>query len=70
LFKEWKSYDNLYAHDTNNPHIAEGLIWASLCAALLKRYCAHTTQHLFAVPMSTQKVAMGMQHVLLEVIGS
>lgn len=68
LFKEWKSYANLHAFDTNNPYIAEGLIWASLCAALLKRYCAHTTQRLFKVPMSTQKVAMSMQYVLLDIL--
>ena len=68
LFKEWKSYANLHAYDTNNPYIAEGLIWASLCAALLKRYWAHTTQRFFAVPMSTQKVAMSMQHVLLDML--
>jgi hypothetical protein len=34
-FKEWKSYANLHQFDTANPHIAEGLIWASLCAAVL-----------------------------------
>ena len=68
LFKEWKSYANLHAYDTNNPYIAEGLIWASLCAALLKRYWAHTTQRFFAVPMSTQKVAMSMQHALLDML--
>ena len=33
-FKEWKSYANLHKFDTANPHIAEGLIWASLCAAI------------------------------------
>ena len=38
LFKEWKSYANLRAFDTANPHIAEGLIWAALCAATLNRY--------------------------------
>ena len=68
LFKEWKSYANLHAYDTNNPYIAEGLIWASLCAALLKRYCAHTTQRLFAVPISTQKVAMSMQHIVMDML--
>ena len=35
LFKEWKSHANLQAFDTNNAHIAEGLIWAALCAATL-----------------------------------
>lgn len=32
LFKEWKSYANLRAFDTSSEHIAEGLIWAALCA--------------------------------------
>jgi hypothetical protein len=44
VFKEWKSYANLHALQTNNPHIAEGFIWASLCAALLKRSLAHWAQ--------------------------
>lgn len=43
-FKEWKSYANLHKFDTANAHIAEGLIWASLCAALLKRFLAHAAQ--------------------------
>jgi hypothetical protein len=34
-FKEWKSYANLHQFDTANAHIAEGLIWASRCAAVL-----------------------------------
>ena len=40
-YKEWKSYANLHKFDTANVHIAEGLIWASLCAAILKRFLAH-----------------------------
>jgi IS4 transposase len=34
-FKEWKSFANLHQSDTANPHIAEGLIRANLCAAVL-----------------------------------
>lgn len=68
LFKEWKSYAHLQAFDTANPHIAEGLIWASLCAATLKRYCAHITQRLFAVAMSTHTVAKCIHHVLSDVL--
>ncbi len=56
LFKEWKSFSgypvadaNLRAFDTGNPNIAEGLIWASLCAATLNRYCAHVTERIFNV---------------------
>jgi hypothetical protein len=45
-FKEWKSYGNLHQFDTANAHIAEGLIWASLCAAVLKRFLAHAAQRM------------------------
>ena len=64
LFKEWKSYANLHAFDTEKVNIAEGLIWAALCAAILKRYCAHLTQRLLHVPISTRKVAMCGRHFL------
>jgi len=58
-FKEWKSYANLHRFDTGNPHIAKGLIWASLCAALLKRFLAHATQRItLGLPVSTRRVAM------------
>jgi hypothetical protein len=68
LFKEWKSHANLHAFDTSNPYIVEGLIWASLCAATLKRYCAHMTQRLANVAMSTQIVAKCIHHVLGDVL--
>jgi len=64
LFKEWKSYANLHAFDTENPAIVEGLIWTAIAAAALKRFLAHMTQLLTAVPMSTRKVAMCAVHVL------
>lgn len=67
MFKEWKSHANLHSFDTSKPAIAEGLIWMSLCAALLKRYCAHMAQQLLAVPISTQKVAMCLRHVLTDI---
>jgi len=70
LFKEWKSHANLHAFDTANPHIVEGLIWAALCAAILKRYCAHITQRVMQVPISTRKVALCAHHVLTEIIYS
>ena len=44
VFKDWKSYSNLRALQTEHPAIAEGFIWASLCAAFLKRALAHWTQ--------------------------
>ena len=68
LFKQWKSNANLRAFDTANPNIAEGLIWASLCAATLKRYCAHMTERIARVAMSTQTVAKCIRHVLGDVL--
>jgi len=64
LFKEWKSYANLHAFDTTNSALVEGLIWAAIAAAALKRFLAHMTQLLMEVPMSTRKVAMCALHVL------
>jgi len=58
-FKELKSYANLHRFCTAKATIAEGLFWASLCVAFLKRYFAHACQH--ACPgrdISTRRVAM------------
>jgi hypothetical protein len=68
LFKEWKSYANLHAFDTENSAIVEGLIWAAIAAAALKRFLAHMTQLLAKVPMSTRKVAMCAMHVLGDIV--
>ena len=68
LFKEWKSHANLHAFDTANPHIAEGLIWAALSAATLKRYCAHMTQRIAQVAISTRTVAKCIRHVLSDIL--
>jgi hypothetical protein len=68
-FKEWKSYANLHQFDTANPHIAEGLIWPSLCAAVLKRFLAHAAQRVGnGAAMSTRRVAMCARHILDEVV--
>lgn len=67
MFKEWKSHANLHAFDTSNPYIAEGLIWSSLCAAILTRYCAHKAQRFVHLPISTQKVAKCIQYVLRDI---
>src|SRR4029077_14026729 len=69
-FKEWKSYANLHRFDTGNPHIAEGLIWASLCAAVLKRFLAHAAQLVSGVPISTRRVAMCSRHILDHIVGA
>jgi hypothetical protein len=41
FFKECKSYTKLTTFQTANPHIAEGLIWASLIAVLFRRYLTY-----------------------------
>jgi len=65
VFKEWKSYANLHAFTSANPAIVEGLIWASLCAAALKRALAHVAQRSRAtIPISTRIVAMCGAHIL------
>src|SRR2546421_11495861 len=68
LFKEWKSYANLHAFDTENPAIVEGLIWTAIAAAALKRFLAYMTQLLAEVPMSTRKVAMCAVYVLGDIV--
>jgi hypothetical protein len=68
MFKEWKSYANLHAFVTRDPHIAEGLIWASLCAAVLKRFLAQAAQHVGHVAISTRKAAMMLGNRLSELL--
>jgi Transposase DDE domain len=68
LFKEWKSYANLHAFDTEKAAIVEGLIWTAIAAAALKRFLAHMTQRLVEVSMSTRKVAMCARHVLGDIV--
>jgi hypothetical protein len=67
LFKEWKSYANLHKFNTGNEHIASGLIWASLCAAVLKRFMAHAAQVIGGRPVSTRRVAMCAGHIIDEI---
>jgi hypothetical protein len=70
-FKEWKSYANLHKFDTANAHIAEGLIWAGLCAAVLKRFLAHAAQRVGkGTAMSTRRVAMCAHHILHDVVSA
>jgi hypothetical protein len=67
LFKEWKSYANLHKYNTANEHIAAGLIWASLCAAVLKRFMAHAAQVYGGKPISTRRVSMCAGHIIDEI---
>ena len=66
VFKEGKSYANLHAFATENEHIAEALIWASLAASALQRFLAHAAEHLLEVVISTRKAAMTPAYVLPE----
>ena len=69
MFKEWKSHCNLHEFDSAKPALVEGLIWASLCAAALKRSLAHAGQRSGApVPLSTQVTAMCGPHILPELL--
>jgi hypothetical protein len=68
LFKEWKSYANLHKFDTGNEHIAAGLIWASLCAAFLKRFLAHAAQYVGGKAISTRRVAMCAGHIIDNIV--
>ena len=70
VFKDWKSYANLHKFDTGNEHIAEGLIWASLCAAIIKRFIAHASQRTLSIPVSTRRTAMLLHHYLSELMNA
>ena len=59
--------------DTGKSAIVKGLIWASLIAAALNRYMAHSTQLAAQVEISTQRTAMSASHfviTLMQVINS
>ncbi len=67
--KAWKSYTNLHAFDTANPHIADGVIWASLGAAVRKRFLAHAAQRVGdGTAMSTRRVARCAHHILDDLV--
>jgi hypothetical protein len=71
VFKEWKSYANLHGFSTTKTPIAEGLIWGSLAAALLKRFLAHTAQRLLGnVETSTLRVARCIGEPLRELLAA
>ena len=64
LFKEWKSC-NLHAFSTTKAPIAEGLMWASLAACIIKRFVAKAAQKVFNVgEISTRKTVMTVGHHL------
>jgi hypothetical protein len=60
LFKEWKSYANLHRFTTTKAAIAEGLMWAALTVAALKRFFAHAAQLVGQTAISTRATAMAL----------
>jgi len=70
LFKEWKSYANLHKFDTAKSPIAEGLIWASLLAATIKRAMTHAAERACGIPLSTQRAACSAKHFLDAILAS
>jgi len=65
VFKEWKSHANLHEFASAKPALVEGLIWASLTAAALKRALAHVSQRSGApAPISTLITAACGAHIL------
>ena len=67
VFKEWKSHANLHRFDTSKSPIAEGLVWASLLVAIIKRYLCHAAQQTSGVELSTQRAASSARHFLDDV---
>jgi hypothetical protein len=70
LFKEWKSHANLHKFDTSKAPIAEGLIWASLIAATLKRAITHAAERACGTELSTQRAACSAKHFLDDILAS
>jgi hypothetical protein len=68
VFKECTIVRNLHGLKTANAHMAAGLIWASLCAAVLKRFPAHAAQLVGGKPISTRRVAMCASHIIGELV--
>ena len=57
LFKEWKSHANRRAFSTANASIVEGLLWAAIGVATVKRPLAHSVQIAAEVATSTLRTA-------------
>jgi len=70
LFRDWKSHANLHKFDTAKSTIAEGLIWASILAATLKRFVAHAAERVLGIELSTQRVAACARHFFDELLSA
>jgi Transposase DDE domain len=70
LFKEWKSHANLHKFDSAKAPIAEGLIWASLLAATIKRAITHAAERACGTELSTQRAACSAKYFLDDILAS
>ena len=69
VFKEWKSFANLNKYSTQKPGIAEGLIWFSLAAAILKRFIALAAEAAYTgFEVSTLKAARALRNKLQDLV--
>ena len=68
LFREWKSHANLRAFSTAMPAIIEGLIWAAIVVAAVKRYLTHSVQIIAEIPTSTARAARCAWQVIPAII--
>lgn len=69
LIRDLKSGAHLAAYQTEKPAIAEGLIWASIAAAMVLRFLAHMTQQVYRlVEVSTESTTRALQLLLPECI--
>lgn len=58
LFKELKSHTELRRFLTANANIAEGFIWAALCALFIRRFLVIQAQHMAGFRLSFHKAAI------------
>lgn len=70
IFKEWKSHANLHRFGTANEQITEGLLWASIATALLKRFMAKAAQMVGKVAVSTLKAARRLPAILPKLVAA
>ncbi len=70
IFKEWKSHSNLHRFQTANEQITEGLLWASIATALLKRFVAKAAQMVGEIAVSTLKAARRLPAVLPKLVAA
>ncbi len=67
LFKEWRSYANVHRFNTRKQPIVEGLFWASLAAAYIKRFLVHAAARVCGgFDASTRRAAMTLPDLLTD----